>query len=101
MQEMNIFGGDDNVDYSKRALDYVRREVMLAPHTEEAKFDVGSRALDEAVRPFMTMEVMGDLLIRYFHTMIDFVNEPNVRKRLRSYFDEKYGCQLERMILGA
>ena len=63
MQEMNIFGGDDNVDYSKRALDYVRREVMLAPHTEEAKFDVGSRALDEAVRPFMTMEVMGDLLI--------------------------------------
>ena len=98
MQEMNIFGGDDNVDYSKRALDYVRREVMLAPHTEEAKFDVGSRALDEAVRPFMTMEVMGDLLIRYFHTMIDFVNEPNVRKRLRSYFDEKYGCHLERMI---
>ena len=44
MQEMNIFGGDDNVDYSKRALDYVRREVLRAPHTEEAKFDVGSRA---------------------------------------------------------
>ena len=101
MQEMSIFGGNGNIDYRKRSLDYVRCEVMAVPHTEEAQVDVGSRALDEVVGPFMTMEVMGDLLVRYFHTAIDLVNEPNVRERLRSYFDEKYGCHLERMILGA